>query len=427
MVSSIDNLRGRLASLEMRPKISIRAGSLANRPTTSLSNGDRYFAIDTGTEYYYNGTAWGLLVGPAPAGAAGGDLKNTYPNPAVAQITGATTGVFTNAAASGVALSATNSNASNTSNAVSGNTVGSGYGVYGTSTTGSGVKGDINNNQSAVWGLQAGTGQGVYGQATAGGNGVYGGSSSGNGVFGTATTGPGVQGNVSNNSPAVVGNNYGAGIGVNGYSGSGWAGYFNGPAGYGNTYTQGVARVDGHIGTAWPTAIYNGQIFYHSTLHAWAVWDTTYNKWIEMVATQVPLQLFALNTTNQVTQLTTAGGLLQSHRSNALRYGTAGIVIDAYSVSYQVATTHNASNYYAFNLKKYDSASGTTVPGQFYTYNLSEGRTGPGTNYTGEGTINTLYTQANAQVFDIDIYQQLGTPGTLYVFGASLWVRRAWN
>jgi hypothetical protein len=100
------------------------------------------------------------------------------------------------------------------------------YGVWGTSTTGSGVVGSTSSGTGfGVFGLSSnggGLSVGTYGQSTAPG---------GNGVEGTANNGPSAYGvwGISSTGNGVVGSaNGSAGFGVWGISANGYAGYFSG-------------------------------------------------------------------------------------------------------------------------------------------------------------------------------------------------------
>jgi hypothetical protein len=135
-------------------------------------------------------------------------------------------------------------------------------GVYGTSTTGHGVRGETSNNaSSAVYGSHSGSGYGVrgignpgvYGTSSVGGTGV---SGIGNpGVYGGSTTGHGIKGESSMDGwSAVYGVHSGNGFGI---SGSGNPGIFGtsttgtGIRGESSSYDEG-AGVWGYNYGPWP-------------------------------------------------------------------------------------------------------------------------------------------------------------------------------
>ena len=239
-----------------------------------INNGTGGLGIGvTGTQA---GSGWGVY-GQTPSGI--GVHGNSTSGFGVYGLSSSGTGVYGNSS-TGTSGYFENTNAANTTNALTGTTNGSGNGILGqhTATTGTnaGVRGESNStdaNANGVWGLitstspggfstairgtnngtgglgigvtgtQAGSGWGVYG-TTPSGIGVYGLSNSGFGVYGQSTSGVSVYGiqpsngtnsagyfqntNAANTAPALFATTNGAGPAFStSQTGTGEAGVFS--------------------------------------------------------------------------------------------------------------------------------------------------------------------------------------------------------
>ncbi len=400
-------------------------GGFPASPTTgdTFLRLDAYSTYPAGTLFFWNGSGWTPLnVNNNLSGSSAGAIFQASNAGGVGS-----TGLKGISSGSGDGVEGTTVSG----NAIRGDATGTGYGVqgvsntgiavYGNSTSNTAIKGDATGGNTgihgtsptgtAVYGASGGGAASVYGNNSGAGYGVYGITNTGVGVYGASTTGVGVEGYCNNSSYAVFGyqanssgtgvvaQNAGSGIGLHGYSGTGWAGYFDGTAGYGNTFVQGYLRSDGNMGT-WanrPTVPYVGQKYFATDRGVEYYWNGTY--WLSVNILSNTAQ------SREVMPITTVG----THYWEApFWYGSSGgtqLYIERVVTHIYVLTTNNGTNYYNITLIGNNGTYKTST-----NYNTSAN--GPnGWIYFSQPPDTALV--SNDFILDFTV-ANIGTPGGFY-------------